>query len=686
VPKILLGLGATCLLVAAVIFLAVAWSWLGVGGRTAVLVGLTVTTALAGQWLAHRDLGVAAEALTTVALGLVVLDVFGAENAGWLGTPTDEWFLVLVGTSLLAVSLGLCLPARRLFAPQVAAPLGLGIAVLGVGANGHDQVVAAVAVLCFTGLAVGGRALGTVVLPWTSATGAGLAFIALTGSALTEASEHPTLRGLWVEGHGLGLLAVAALVVLPMAVVRGTQSDVGDLRQLVCASSASLLTLTAALPVFDEGATAITLTAAAGSVAWAVVAGAAPPRWYAVPRVPLAGSLLVLVPVPTLLAATAVANLFNVADPFTADWLVRLDPEPHVANPLLLPLAVAVVGLAGGLTVPRPPRIRYAALGIVGLTALLTAAQYSLPLVAFVAVVGPFGLVLAFASAVLTLLVLGEITVLAAYVLVRRQGQAASIAGLVLPAALAGFLWTGGHLLDVPYDRCSLVTLLVLGLLALAVPRFEVELVAALAVLVGAATGIPFAADLSVSVAVHLTLAGALVTASSLLHRDHRPLAWPGGLLLASATWVRLYDVGVQAPEAYTLPSALVLLLVGLHWLRRDPEAGTVPALLAGLSLATVPTLLWALVDPLSPRAVVIGLVFLVLLVGGSALRWTAPVLVGWLGGAALVLRELAPYAEQTPQWVIIGGAGVVLVASGITWEARVRDLRQAAGYLGRLR
>ena len=50
------------------------------------------------------------------------------------------------------------------------------------------------------------------------------------------------------------------------------------------------------------------------------------------------------------------------------------------------------------------------------------------------------------------------------------------------------------------------------------------------------------------------------------------------------------------------------------------------------------------------------------------------------------MLRELAPYAEQTPQWVIIGAAGIVLVASGITWEARLRDLRQAAAYLGRLR
>ena len=237
-----------------------------------------------------------------------------------------------------------------------------------------------------------------------------------------------------------------------------------------------------------------------------------------------------------------------------------------------------------------------------------------------------------------------------------------------------------------PYDRCSLVTLLVLGLLALTVPRLEVELSSSVAVLVGATGGIAVATDVSVSLAVHLTLAGALVTASSLVHRDHRPLAWLGGLLLASATWVRLYDVGVQAPEAYTLPTAVALVLVGLDRLHRDFDADTTTTLLPGLSLATVPTLLWALVDPLSPRAVVIGLAFLVLLVGGAALRWTAPVLVGWLGGAVLVLRELAPYAEQTPQWVLIGAAGTVLIGTGITWEARVRDLRQAAAYLGRLR
>ena len=682
VPKILLGLGATCLLVAAVIFLAVAWSWLGVGGRTAVLVGLTATAAVAGQWLARRDLGVAAEALTTVALGLVVLDVFGAENAGWLGTPTDESFLAILGTTLLAVSLGLCVPAVRLFTPQVAAPLGLGIAVLGLSTTDHHQAVSALAVLCFAALALLGRTLGTVVLPWTSATGAGLAFVALTGLAVTDASKYPTFHGLWVEGHGLGMLAVAALVLLPWAIVRSHD----DLRQLVCACSVSVLTFAGVVPVFDEGFTRITLVAAGCSVAWAVVAGAVPPRWYAVPRVPLVGSLLVLAPVPAVLAAEALTNLVSVGSHFSAGWLVRLHPEDPVANPVLLPLGVAVVGLAAALTVPRTSRFGYAILGVTALTGFLTAALFPLPLVLFVLVLGPFGVLIAFPSAVLTLVSLAELTAFAAYVMARRSGRARTVAAYALPGALGCFLWVGGHVLGTPYEWRSLAVLVVLGLLALAVPRLELELAAGITVLAAAATGVPVAADPSVWLAVHLTVAGALITVTSLVHRDHRALAWVGGLLLASATWVRLYDVGVQAPEAYTLPTAVALLLVGLDRMRRSPELSSITALLAGLSLAVVPTLLWALVYPLSARAVFSGLVCVALLVGGSALRWTAPVLVGWVGGAALVLRELAPYAEQTPQWVIIGAAGIVLVASGITWEARLRDLRRAAGYLGRLR
>ena len=342
-PKILLGLGATCLLVAAVIFLAVAWSWLGVGGRTAVLVGLTVASALGGQWLARRDLGVAAEALTTVALGLVVLDLFGAEHAGWLGAPTDESFLVIVGASLLVVSLGAVSPGPAPLRAAGAAPLGLGAGRPRAPApNGHAQVVATVAVLCFTALAVA-RPRGSA--PWCCrgrpATGAVLALSApRPGSAVTEASEHPTLHGLWLEGHGLGMLAVAGLVLLPWAVVR----DHDDLRQLRLRGLGLGAHLGRGAPGLRRGADRDHARRGGGLGALGGRRGAAPPRWYAVPRVPLVGSLLVLVPVPAMLAAAGGRQPVHRRRAVHRRRSVRLDPAPHPAKPLLLPLAVAVVG------------------------------------------------------------------------------------------------------------------------------------------------------------------------------------------------------------------------------------------------------------------------------------------------------------------------------------------------------
>ncbi len=115
VPRLLLGLGALCLLVAATTFLAVAWSWLGVEGRTAVLVALSGLTAGTALLLAHRGLRVGADALAAVALGLVALDVVGADRAGWWGGLEPGGFLVVLGLCLLGSGLALSAvdPGRR---------------------------------------------------------------------------------------------------------------------------------------------------------------------------------------------------------------------------------------------------------------------------------------------------------------------------------------------------------------------------------------------------------------------------------------------------------------------------------------------------------------------------------------------------------------------------------------------
>jgi hypothetical protein len=142
----------------------------------------------------------------------------------------------------------------------------------------------------------------------------------------------------------------------------------------------------------------------------------------------------------------------------------------------------------------------------------------------------------------------------------------------------------------------------------------------------------------------------------------------------------------VHVPEAYTLPSALALVCVGVWRLHRDDRSATLTVLAPGLALATVPSLVAMLDDPYSLRALLLGAACLGLTVAGTVLRLTAPLVVGATVGTLLVLRELAPYAAQVPTWLSIGVAGAVLLVVGITWESRMSDVRRASRYVASLR
>ena len=86
---------------------------MGVGGRTATLVVLTVLSGVLSGWLARRDLRAAAESLTLVSLGLLTLDLFGAADAGWFGGIGDPGLSLLIGLVLAAAAAGAALLARR---------------------------------------------------------------------------------------------------------------------------------------------------------------------------------------------------------------------------------------------------------------------------------------------------------------------------------------------------------------------------------------------------------------------------------------------------------------------------------------------------------------------------------------------------------------------------------------------
>jgi hypothetical protein len=345
--------------------------------------------------------------------------------------------------------------------------------------------------------------------------------------------------------------------------------------------------------------------------------------------------------------------------------------------------AVATLGIAAVATsmlVAVPLAVPLAGLVAVAAALLGTSARPVACGVLLIAVVA------ALPSALLTGLVALALTGAGGWCLRGTTTESRLIGGLITPPAATLAIWALGEAAGLDEATRGYPVLLVVGLLALTLPRAEIEVSAWVTALAAVPAAIGYDADPVTATAMHLTLAGVLVSGSGLVNPQRRELGWVGGLLLAAATWVRLADLGVEAPEAYTLPSAVALVAVGLIRIVRDPRVSTATALTPGLLLATVPSLLWCLDEPVSWRAVGLGAACLALVVAGATARWSGPLMVGAAVGTVLVLRELAPYAAETPQWVLIGAAGALLTVLGVTWERRIVELRRAAGYLDRLR
>jgi hypothetical protein len=716
VPRILLSLGALCLLVAAVIFLAYAWRWLGVGGRTGVLVGLTGVSLGLSVVILRRGLTTAAESLSVIGLGLLAIDVVGARHAGWMGTIDDAQLTLVTGSVVATAALTLLIAStpRPLYAPAVIAPIAVLAAVFGAQSPVESPLPSVVGAVVLLALGRLGTSLASTTLAYASTAAAvpaglyiGLAGLDMAGDPVTFARYVGDQQG-W---------PVVALTVLIAAV--GPATGVRRIETSGYAVASLVGTFGALLPVLDNDATPMTAVVAAASVFWAIVVVVAPPRLRPAALLPLAATLVVPAVAACNLAADAGRAVTDVGDAFTRAFDVHVAATTTAVSPLLLvpSLNVLAVGACAALGVVEPLRRSTWALAVgaaVAIGGTTTLPLYDVPLAAVVGVlalagVAAFGAaervagnavdvvraaglllvtvaaLLALPSDRLTTAVLLIACAIAGYLMTRADATAA-VAALCFPVAFTSLVWAGGHVLGVDPEYRAIPVLLVLGALAIWRPQLELEASSALAGMVVSAVAVSMAHDLDVSLAVHLTVAGALVTATSIVHPSRRDLAWAGGLLLAAATWVRLYDLGVDVPEAYTLPSALALVAVGSWRLHRDDRSATLTVLAPGLALATVPSLVATLDEPYSLRALLLGAVCLALVVCGAVMRWGAPMVVGGVVGALLVLRELAPYAASVPTWLSIGASGAVLLAVGITWESRMNDVRRASRYVAALR
>ncbi|MBY9074844.1 hypothetical protein K1X13_08430 [Nocardioides sp. WL0053] len=747
VPKILLGLGAICVLIAAMVFLAVTWSVMGVAGRTATLVGFTVVTGGLATWVARRGLRAAAESLTVVALGLLAFDLFGARDSGWFGEMTDAGFLVLLGAALAAAGTSAAVAVRRTKTPalvgaELVAALGLLSVAGGItqAAWVTDAAGLTVSVVLFAGAT---RAAYSVRLPALTTAAAALgggAWVLLVLTGWDRALTHPSVRELWLELEVWPLVA-GALLVSTLALARALPVLA---RVTALAIGEALLATAVLAPVSDETVTAASLVVVAVLVVTGALAWFVPAPWDRGVAVTVALAGVWTTVLAMALATTALDRLVSSGSmvwqgaagdllPRAADtlpgapasWLLLVAAAASVAAlvvlaraypgagrlsaPLLNPDLLAGVAAAAGIATLA----LYAVSVWLVLALLLSVAcgfavralsgQHALALALAIGYLA-LGVVLSLHAETLTLAALLVGLVLTTAVHLRWAGlDVSATAGALLAASVAGLTWTVGALADAAWSWTALTGLLLLAVLVLATPyvdtrlrvagpatyaRLGIELGALAAALGLSAGGLDMAAAARTATwaAVYLTITGAAVSAMALLRPDRRMAGWLGGGLLAAASWVRLWDIGVEAPEAYTLPTAVALAVVGVVHLRRDPEATTMTALSPALSLALVPSLLWVLADPVTLRSLLLGLACLALVLVGVKLRWTAPVVFASTVGALLVLRHATPMAEAVPRWMLIGLAGALLISMGITWENRLREARAMLGYVRHLR
>lgn len=715
VPKVLLTLGAGCLLVAAMVFLAVAWSVMGVGGRTATLVGITVVCGGLTLLVARRSLRGATEALGLVSLGLLTLDVVGAEDAGWFGDIGGSSFAVLLGVIMASTSAAACgvlrrTPSGAFTSGEVVAVLGVALTCTGVVAGGWGAPEARLVVATVLALiaAWAARVVRLVVTAVGTGMVGGVLWAGLALAAIGRLGDHPSVAELWGDLQVWPALAAAALAAVPLLL----RTVPLPLRQAAASVAAGLVTLAAIAPVFDESETYVSLTVLGVLAAAGAVLLVLPKPWSASALLTAGVAAFGTSGLVLVFGGVAAARLLEAAGDQGA-FLDRLGPwgSDLSIEPWLFPLAVGALALAVvaagrfvGIDLPWRRLLPFIAVS----TAFVTAAGYPLPVWIFVAVgllAGGVYVVrrevafaipaLAVATVValhsdgLTALALGALVAAGGWLVVRDDREPVQlVAGVVAQLAAAGFVWVGADLVGRPFEWAAAIGIVVVAVLAISGRRLGLELgaVVATACLAVAGLGEVPLDDEATWTAVYLTLAGAACVTQSLLRGDRRRVGWAGGLLLAMATWVRLADLGVNEPEPYTVPTALALLVVGGWQLRRRPELGTMPALAPGLGLALVPSLLWVLADPTTARSVLLGLVCLGLVVVGVQLRWTAPLVVAGAVGSLVVLRHAAPYVSGVERWMLIGFAGALLVTMGVTWEARVREARSALGYVRGMR
>ena len=731
---VLLGLGAAFILVAGSIFISVSWGSLGVLGRALVLLAVTALIGLLGRFVTRRELRASAEAVWSVFFGLLTLDWFAARDQGLAGLDTwpfgvsaTVWAVLVVAAALVVVPAGRRHLGQELLAPSIVAGAASWFAAGSLAAELDDSMNADLqfwpAVLATAVVAVAGLILrrGAVrVGAWICAAGAAFFALFSIGFAVAEAADHPSLRGLVVDAHGLPLLLVVAAAVAAGLLVE-------RIRWAASAIAVAGVATLIALPIEDSWPERGAFVTVAVVVALGARSAAGQNDWLRGIRLAVVVGAVGL----ALAASPWVARLLDtISEGATAtrtrDLATRLRPDDSLdVGPWWLALVVTA-GLAAALVAarrwPETDRLREHlvpaawVIGVLGGGAATTTVDVPAASIGGSLVAGGAVLAVVLAAKPVGWQWVGPVAVAIAPISTISSCPASVIvwpaAGAVLAVlavrtsddllrSVSAFVATGWGLgtvapaLEVVDGdaRWTALGLVAAGLVGVAVGMFVVRDAWGYESVAAAAEGLGLIGIAIASVESTLgfasftwTVAGAGVVILGLVSARRAWYRWAGSALLGVAYILRLAASDVDVVEAYTLPFAAFLLAVGV-WVMRTPDGpGSVRALLPGVALALLPSLPQALDDPTSLRALLLGIGAAVALGVGTWRRWQVPFVGGALVLAVLVVANLGPVAVAVPRWTLFAAAGVVLGGAGITWEDRVRDGRAVVRYVGSMR
>jgi hypothetical protein len=136
---------------------------------------------------------------------------------------------------------------------------------------------------------------------------------------------------------------------------------------------------------------------------------------------------------------------------------------------------------------------------------------------------------------------------------------------------------------------------------------------------------------------------------------------------------------GVGVPEAYTMPAAVIVLVLGWRRSARDRQVSSWLAYGPGLALLLLPSLAVTWPNPGWIRPLLLGLTATSLALAGARWRKQAPLLAGIVVAVLDAGRELVPavlaLVHGLPGWIPIAVLGTVMLWAGATYEARLHNL-----------